>query len=361
MSLTLARYFGARFLLTFLAIFAGVFGLVMLIDYLEMVRRHADFQAPALLIAKASIYRVPQIVERILPFGVLIAAMSTFLALSRRLELVIARSAGMSAWQFTAPAVLLALAVGAFATGVYNPIAAVLAEQSKRIEADITGRSLVTPGSIGAGIWLRQRGVDGQSIMNAATSREQGLALDTVTVFVFDLDNRFLERIEAKSARLEPGRWRLTDARVFALGARPSDRDTYLLSTYLTPEQAQETFSTPDTVPFWQLPGYILSAQNAGLSASAYQLQYQKLLSRPFLLATMVLLAAAFSLRFFRFGGVQKMVLGGVATGFLIYVASKLTDDLSKAELVNPIVAAWMPTVVGGLAGVLALLHQEDG
>ncbi len=50
----------------------------------------------------------------------------------------------------------------------------------------------------------------------------------------------------------------------------------------------------------------------------------------------MVLLAAAFSLRFFRFGGVQKMVLGGVATGFLIYVVSKLTDDLSKAELINP-------------------------
>ena len=55
----------------------------------------------------------------------------------------------------------------------------------------------------------------------------------------------------------------------------------------------------------------------------------------------MVLLAAAFSLRFFRFGGVQKMVLGGVAAGFLLYVMSKVTDDLSKAEL--------MPPIVGGL------------
>ena len=99
----------------------------------------------------------------------------------------------------------------------------------------------------------------------------------------------------------------------------------------------QETFSTPETVPFWQLPYFIERAENAGLSAAAFQLQYQKLLSRPFMLATMVLLAAAFSLRFFRFGGVQKMVLGGVATGFLLYVVSKLTDDLSKAELINPI------------------------
>ena len=54
----------------------------------------------------------------------------------------------------------------------------------------------------------------------------------------------------------------------------------------------------------------------------------------------MVLLAAAFSLRFFRMGGVQKMVLGGLVSGFALYLMSKLTDDLSKAELITPLVAA---------------------
>ena len=88
-------------------------------------------------------------------------------------------------------------------------------------------------------------------------------------------------------------------------------------------------------------------AERAGLAASGYRLQYQKLFARPFMLAAMVLLAAAFSLRFFRLGGVQKMVLGGVASGFLLYVMSKLTDDLSKAELMPPMVAAWMPVVIG--------------
>ena len=29
------------------------------------------------------------------------------------------------------------------------------------------------------------------------------------------------------------------------------------------------------------------------------------------------------------------MVLGGVASGFLLYIMSKLTDDLSKAELLH--------------------------
>lgn len=97
------------------------------------------------------------------------------------------------------------------------------------------------------------------------------------------------------------------------------------------------------------------------MATAGYRLQYHKLIARPFLLVAMVMLAASVSLRLFRFGGVQKMVLSGVSAGFLLYVLSKVTDDLSKAELMHPIAAAWLPVVVGGLAGFLVLLHQEDG
>ncbi len=182
-----------------------------------------------------------------------------------------------------------------------------------------------------------------------------------MTVFTFDSANHFKQRIEARAAVLEPGVWRLLDARIYALGALPVDEDDYRLKTSLTPEQVRESFATPETVPFWELPLYINIAEHAGLAAAGYRLQFQKLLARPFLLAAMVFLAAAVSLRFFRFGGVQKMVLSGVAAGFLLYVLSKVTDDMSKAELMHPVAAAWLPVLVGGLTGFIALLYQEDG
>jgi lipopolysaccharide export system permease protein len=34
---------------------------------------------------------------------------------------------------------------------------------------------------------------------------------------------------------------------------------------------------------------------------------------------------------------------------------------MSKAELLAPVLAAWIPVVVGGLTGFVVLLHQEDG
>ena len=183
-----------------------------------------------------------------------------------------------------------------------------------------------------------------------------------MSIFTFDIDGRFKQRIEARAAVLDPGAWVLRDTRIYALGAccrRP--KREYRLKTSLTPEQVRESFATPETVPFWDLPVYIQIAEHAGLVAAGYRLQFQKLLARPFLLAAMVLLAAAVSLRFFRFGGVQKMVLSGIAAGFLLYVLSKVTEDLSKAELMHPVAAAWLPVLVGGVTGFVALLYQEDG
>jgi lipopolysaccharide export system permease protein len=351
-----------RFLTTLVAVLLGVFALIILLDYVEQMRRMADVpNVSALVVAKMSLFRVPLIGERILPFCVLIGAMSCFLGLSRRLELVVSRAAGMSAWQFTAPALVVALGVGIIATAIYNPIAAILQEKAKRMEAELSGNNAEGLQATVNGFWVSQRSDTGQSIINAAGSREQGVLLTKVSAFVFDQSNHFLERVESNTASLQSGHWRLEDARVYAPGTPPNERPFYLLATNLTPEQVRETFSTPETVPFWQLPYFIEMAERAGLTASGYRLQYQKLLARPFMLAAMVLLAAAFSLRFFRMGGVQKMVLGGVASGFMLYIMSKLTDDLSKAELLPPMVAAWMPAAIGAMTGFVALLYQEDG
>jgi len=359
---TLSRYFGMRFLTSVLGSFIGVVALAAMIDYVELMRRGADWpNATAWLLAKISMYRVPQLTERIMPFSVLVGAMSCYLSLSRRLELVVARAAGVSAWQFMAPALISALVLGVLATVGYNPMSANLRELSKRMEAELFGGAGGGGIQDAAGFWINQSNSDGQMIMNAARSEKQGVRLTGMTLFRFDTNYRFTERIEAREATLEEGHWLFRDVQRFTLNAPMVEQPTLEIATELTPAQVRNSFSTPETVSFWQLPTYIRSSESSGFATAGYRLQYHKLLAQPFLLAAMVMVAASVSLRFFRFGGVQKMVLSGVGAGFLLYVLSKVTEDLSKAELMHPIAAAWLPVVVGGLTGFVALLYQEDG
>ena len=372
MTNTLGRYFAGRFLVSAVGVFASIFVLLVLVDYIEMVRKTSGLVgASAITIAETSLFRVPQLLEKMMPFCVLIGAMTCYLALSRRLELVVARAAGVSAWQFIAPALASAILLGITATAAYNPMSANLRELSKRMEAELFGS---TPGGgiqDASGFWLNQINDDGQWIINAARSEQQGVRLTGLTVFGFDSVQQskepkerilqFKERIEAREASLEDGRWVFKGVRRYSLNKPPVDQDSFYLTTTLTPAQVRNSFSTPETVSFWQLPSYIRSSESSGFATAGYRLQYQKLIAQPFLLAAMVMLAASVSLRFFRMGGVQKMVLSGVGAGFLLYVLSKVTEDLSKAELMHPIAAAWLPVCVGGLTGFLALLYQEDG
>ncbi len=359
---TLGRYFAGRFLAAAIAVFGGIFVLLVLVDYIEMMRRTSGLEeVSGLLVAMTSLYRVPLLLERLMPFCVLIGAMSCYLTLSRRLELVVARAAGVSAWQFISPALWSALVLGALATAVYNPLSAYMEETSKTMEAEIFGDRAGAGMQDASGFWINQSNSEGQAIINAASSQGQGMRLNGLSVFRFDPAGRFVERIEAQSAVLEPEQWRFSNVRRYTLNNPPIEEPSFLLKTSLTPAQVRNSFSTPETVSFWQLPQYIASSSGAGLATAGYRLQYHKLIARPFLFVAMVMLAASVSLRLFRFGGVQKMVLSGVAAGFLLYVLSKVTDDLSKAELMHPIAAAWLPVLVGGLAGFLVLLHQEDG
>jgi len=362
MTNTLGRYFAGRFVVSALGVFASIFLLLVLVDYIEMVRKTSGLaSASAVMVAETSLFRVPQLLEKMMPFCVLIGAMTCYLALSRRLELVVARAAGVSAWQFTAPASARPILLGSLATIAYNPISANLREQAKRMEAELFGSAPGGGVQDAAGFWINQINPDSQVIINAARSEQQGARLTGLTLFRFDADGHFKERIEAREATLEDGYWLFKTVRRYTLDSPPIDQDSLRLATTLTLAQVRNSFSTPETVSFWQLPDYIRSSESSGFASAGYRLQYHKLLAQPFLLAAMVMLAASVSLRFFRFGGVQKMVLSGVGAGFLLYVLSKVTEDLSKAELMHPIAAAWLPVLVGGLTGFLALLYQEDG
>ena len=113
MTNTLGRYFAGRFLISAVGVFASIFVLLVLVDYIEMVRKTSGLvSASAITVAQTSLYRVPQLLEKLMPFCVLIGAMTCYLALSRRLELVVARAAGVSAWQFISPALASAIILG---------------------------------------------------------------------------------------------------------------------------------------------------------------------------------------------------------------------------------------------------------
>lgn len=360
---TLARYFSLRFLIAMLAMFAICCVLIFFVDFIEMLRRAGNYDGnvPGLLLAWMTLLRLPSFSELVLPFAVLIGTVGIFLMLSRSSELIVVRAAGVSVWQFVLPAMIVAFLLGLVFVMLYNPLAALARAEAERLYTKAFDKQESLLKTKNAGAWLREDGADGPSVIHALRSSNQGLELTGVTVFQYGPDESPTERIEARKAVLKDGRWELEDAWVSAVAQEPALYKQYIVSTYLTPTQVRDTLGTEYSISFWDLPNFIEIAERAGLPATQYRVQYQLLLSRPFLLVTMVLIAATSSLRAFRFGNVQLNAIGGIAAGFAFFVLAEVSRNFAMAGLTSAMAAAWIPIIIAASLALTVLLYKEDG
>ena len=359
---TLRYYVAKRFLLAIGATFAVCAALIFMIDMIELLRlsRRAQDLSTAHLLWMAAL-RMPAFSEILLAFAVLVGSIAALLSLNRKSELIVMRSAGMSVWQFLWPGAIVALLIGIAEITLLNPLAAVAFSEAERQMAKAFGTEATILASTSDGLWLREDGPDGQSVVTARASANQGMSLAGVVIYQFDVVGRFVERIDAERATLEDGYWDLKKVIVSRPLAEPEFFDTYTVSTHLLRDQVGEAFGSEMALSFWQLSSLIEMAQRAGLQASRYKVQYALLMSRPLLLLTMVVLAATVSLRAFRSGGIQVLVIAGMVGGTSFFLLVEVSRQVGVAGLIPPTVAVWVPIALALLVSLTVLLHQEDG
>ncbi len=359
---TLTRYIGTKFLIAILSVFLLCSVLIYLIDFVELLRQSGKSGEVSLTtLALIALLRLPAYAEFLISFAVLVGSIAALLQLSRKSELTVMRAGGMSVWQFLRPGIMVALLIGVLTATVFNPLAATGRATAENIFAEAFGRETNLLRSRSGASWLRQNGADGQSVVNAAIATNRGLTLRGVSVFVFDNDGKFVERVDGTRADLRDGYWEVREAWVVRIGREPEKFDTYLVSTYLTPDRVADALGTVFSVSFWELPALIEVAEKAKLSASRLRVQYEALISRPLLCAAMVLLAGTVSLRSFRGGGIQTMVITGLVGGFGFFLLSEVSRQVGVAGLTSPWAAIWLPVVLVMFVSATVLLHQEDG
>ncbi len=361
-STILSLYLGRQFLTWFAIVFLMLVGIVFMLDVIELLRRVAGHAEAGFGVAiEMALLKLSDTAQKVVPFAVLFGALVAFWRLNRSHEFVVARAAGVSAWQFLLPAVALAIAIGAFRVMVVNPLASVLLLRYDQMEARyIEGRqSLMAVSS--SGLWLRQGTGDGQSIVHAVRVSPQDMTFTDITIFLFRGVDRFAERIDAAHARLGNGEWILKDARITTRDGVPHAEAEYRLKTDITPATIYDGFAEPATMSFWSLPAFIHQLEQAGFSGLRHRLYWNALLADPLLLCAMILIAATFSLRHGRRRGTGVVFAAGVAVGLVLYFLTDVVFALGLSARIPVVLAAWTPAGVASLLGLSMLFHLEDG
>lgn len=364
--MTLSLYLARRFLRAFLIVAGAFWGMLFLIEMVEKIRSLAATQGALAEAAERAALSVPQALYTILPLVTVLAAVVLFLGLARSSELVVIRAAGRSAMRMLVAPVALALILGVLAVAVGNPIVSATSSRAAELEGARGSASTVALGR--EGVWMRQ-GTEGggQAVIRAARANRDATELTDVTFLIFDPARGPVRRIDAAQARLAPGAWELSDTKDWPLGSstnpeRDASRAERLhIATELTAQSIADSFGDPSAVPVWELPGFIQSLEAAGFSARRHLVWLQSELALPFVLAAMVLIAAAFTMRPARFGGTGARVLFALAGGLGVFFLRNVARVLGDNGQIPVALAAWAPPAIALMLATTLILQQEDG
>lgn len=358
---TLSLYITRQFLLCLGMVSALMLGMILLFDTLELLRRASKkSQLDFLTVFQMASMKLPDVGQQILPLAVMFGAMLALWRLTRSQELIVARAAGISAWQFLLPMIVIAFGFGFIKIAAINPVSAILLSRYEQMDNRyLRGRSSGIELS-NAGLWLRQSDNSGETIIHAASLEADGTELKKVFVLFFNHD-RYMGRVDSPNAVLENGEWRIAGGWLNEPDRAPKEISSFTIATDITPETIADSFAQPDQISFWEMPKYISILEKTGFPSVRTRMHYQALLATPLLYAGMVLVAAVFSLRPPRRGGTLTLIVSGILCGFGLFFLRDLASALGVSETLPVTVAAWIPAMLCLLTGLGALLYLEDG
>lgn len=360
-SWTIYRYLAVQFLIGVGIVFAGILFIAFSIDIVDLLNHTAGKHVPTGAVVAMSLLQLPNLGLTLLPFAVLLGGVFGFVRLSRSQELLAIRAAGVSTWNLLTPALTMAVGLGIFCVIAWTPVSAQLLVRFTAMEAKYLRGQASQLAVSRNGLWLRQGDAVHQSVIHALRVADQGVKLDDTIIFLYGRNDRFEGRIEARTARLQSGAWNLKHAWVSDTEGRSKFYPAYTLPTTLTPSQIQESFASPATISFWDLPRFIETARQAGFSATRYMLYFDTLLVLPAMFAAMVFMAASFSLRLARLGGLSRVILFSALAGFGVYFFSDVTKALGESGILPVALAASAPAAAAILLGMTLVFHREDG
>ncbi len=356
-------YIARQFLQSFLLVFAVITCIIFLVDILELIRRAYNKDVPFSILMEMVLFKFPITLQKFAPFAALVASVLTYSKLTRSNELVVTRAAGVSAWQFLIPSILTAFAIGIFLVALFNPVACSMSSRYEQIEGKyLSGRAnllAISP----YGLWLRQKSgqnSDGQVIIHALRASKENMSLSEAVFFEFKDSDTFVRRFDVKTAKLVAGAWELEDV-IVSYPSKTAERlSKYSLPTDLTENQIQESFASPESISFWELPNFIKTLKESGFSAQKHRMYFYNVMVSPLFIASMVLIAALFALRLPRQGKTSMLLTASIVAGFVIYFFTDLISAFGISARIPVEVAALVPAIINLLIGISLMLHLEE-
>ncbi|WP_438996064.1 LptF/LptG family permease [Candidatus Puniceispirillum sp.] len=359
---TLFRYFAFYYTKWILLCLFGLTVIISVIQSVELMRQKSVNKTGAeeISVSVLAMLNLPNIIEVILPFAVLIGTMLCFHAWNKSNEFVVTRGFGQSIWMSLSPVLVSALAIGILFVMVINPIGAVTSKrydsQMATLNGDISNNLTISE----SGIWLRDMQDDVKIIINGDALDMKTAQISNPTIYSFVNGFELHWRVQAQSIQLTQMGWEVVDGIKWDNDGLKNELGTFIIPTNLEAVDLTRSGQSPYSISIYALPHFITVLERAGLPTINHEIHFNKILAFPFLLVGISMIAARITVRSINRGRQMKLVIKGLSIATCIFIFSYLMHVMGTSLTVPALVAGWTPAIAVLLIGSIMLARLDE-
>lgn len=349
------RYILRLFVRNFLAFLAIATFLFLIIDFFDRIDNILEEDASIGLIFGYFFYKIPELASLVTPIAMLVAVLFSIGTLARNFEITAMRASGMTIYWLARPVFMVGIVVSIITLIAHETLIPFCSRRSDEIyNIDIKKKHESGTYSV-KDVWWRS-GSDFYSISNFDSRTSTLLDLSR---FRFSPEFEVTERIDAKKVGWVDNilKWSMYGVEEYTFAPdRTVQRRTLDRLALPINEQPKDFYRVrvdPDTMGYIDLNQYIKRLSTDGLSTKGYEADLAAKLAYPFVSFILVLIALPFSLKPARSGNLAVSFVAGLTIGFLYFVVHSFSVSLGRAELISPLIAAWMANLLLGFVGIV--------
>ena len=355
----LYRYVTREILIYFSIVLTAVLSIYVAVDFIEKIDNFMEAGVSASRCVVYLLYKLPFILVQIAPVGFLLSILVALGLMSKNHEVIALKSCGIGKNRLLKPTVILGVlfCAGLFVVAeMLVPVFMVNANQiwlqevrKKNIYASRTND-----------IWMRVA----RQIIHIKRYAPEEKSIAGITIHTFDENFRLIDRIDAESGEFKNGRWRLnrTVEQVFednSEGHQLKFLDTITADIDLNPDDLAQAAKRSDEMGLAELGRYIEKVELEGYGATRYRVDYHSKIAAPFVYLFLSVLGTGIALRGKLREGLSVSIAYGLGIAFLYWIFNSFCLSLGYAEMMPPVVAAWVANLVFFCVAGFLLLNAD--
>ncbi len=358
------RYIAKLFLTFFLGGLLIFCVLFVTVDFMTNISR---FNAPSSAVIEYYVLFLPSIAYQMMAVACLLGTIFTLSTLNRNNELVALFSSGMSLARISTPILVLVVLISTLSFWLNDRLMPGLNQRKSYVEyVQIRQKPGLYSTVNSDRIWYRS----GNILYNIKTLSSETATAQGLTMYYFDSAWHLIQMITAKSVKLNGTSWDLSDGSVTLLtsdangvkgSSAPMTQDFKLKTISVSEDSGdiQKSSQSTETLRVSELRRYIDRNKAAGLDTLRYEVEYHAKFSFAVAAFVMSFLGIPFSATRQRAGGAAVNVGVTILLAFVYYAAYSSGITLGKHGVLPPIIAVWVPNILGIAFSALFLFRSK--